>query len=230
MNTDSTHIARLDIYKNIINKIAIMHNHEEFLINYKTKNIIYYSGNSNSVYNIVDKESYRDIDCIFNKIDEFERFQLKNMYYASKSLISFNQNNYGNLFFYFCFHLKKENKKRILIQAKIAYLDENICLCSLVPAPHNNFGYGFCWDADGNKLYYFSFKGLRYHEVKHHLLTKQQIEIIILLGNGLKKQDVAERMFLSIDTINYHIKEIKNKLKVKSIIEANNLFLSYIFV
>lgn len=48
------------------------------------------------------------------------------------------------------------------------------------------------------------------------LLTKREIEILSHIANGLTNVQIAEMLFLSIDTINSHRKSLHHKLGVKN--------------
>lgn len=48
------------------------------------------------------------------------------------------------------------------------------------------------------------------------MLTKREIEIVHLLQEGLTYKEMAERMYLSVFTINHHLKKIYQKLNVQS--------------
>ncbi len=52
------------------------------------------------------------------------------------------------------------------------------------------------------------------HSVAHgyQALTKREKEIISLIANGRSSQEIAEQLFLSIDTVNTHRKNILHKL------------------
>ncbi|PIQ08945.1 MAG: hypothetical protein COW71_09080 [Ignavibacteriales bacterium CG18_big_fil_WC_8_21_14_2_50_31_20] len=43
-------------------------------------------------------------------------------------------------------------------------------------------------------------------------LTKREIEIVLLIGEGLKSQDIAEKLFISCKTVSNHRLVIKEKL------------------
>jgi DNA-binding NarL/FixJ family response regulator len=47
-------------------------------------------------------------------------------------------------------------------------------------------------------------------------LTAREIEILSFLEQGLSNKDIADRIFLSVDTVKYHIKNIYLKLQVGS--------------
>ncbi len=65
---------------------------------------------------------------------------------------------------------------------------------------------------------------------KHHL-TKREIEILVLIGEGFNNKELAKRLFISLRTIEVHKNNIVKKLNLKSaselphyvILHENNL-------
>ncbi len=55
---------------------------------------------------------------------------------------------------------------------------------------------------------------------KENPLTSRETEVLVLLAEGLSYKMVADRLFLSFNTVNTHIKHIYEKLHVSSIGEA----------
>jgi two-component system NarL family response regulator len=51
-------------------------------------------------------------------------------------------------------------------------------------------------------------------------LTRRELEVLELLGNGLRNKDIAERLFLSVKTVKNHISSIFLKLQVNGRTEA----------
>jgi LuxR family maltose regulon positive regulatory protein len=58
-------------------------------------------------------------------------------------------------------------------------------------------------------------------------LSKRELEILALIANGLKNKEIAEQLYISLNTVLYHNKNIYNKLGVKkrtlAIIKAREL-------
>jgi LuxR family maltose regulon positive regulatory protein len=58
-------------------------------------------------------------------------------------------------------------------------------------------------------------------------LSKRELEILALIATGLKNKEIAEQLYISLNTVLYHIKNIYNKLGVKkrtlAIIRAREL-------
>jgi LuxR family maltose regulon positive regulatory protein len=46
-------------------------------------------------------------------------------------------------------------------------------------------------------------------------LSKRELEILALIANGLKNKEIAEQLYISLNTVLYHNKNIYNKLGVK---------------
>ena len=55
-----------------------------------------------------------------------------------------------------------------------------------------------------------------------HALSKREIELLDLLAAGYRYKDIADRLFLSIETVRSYIRDIYSKLQVHSRTEAVN--------
>jgi DNA-binding NarL/FixJ family response regulator len=55
-----------------------------------------------------------------------------------------------------------------------------------------------------------------------HLLSKRENELLELLAKGYRYKEIADKLFLSIETIRTHIRNIYRKLEVQSRTEALN--------
>ena len=56
-------------------------------------------------------------------------------------------------------------------------------------------------------------------ENENPILTNREIEIVKLVSEGLKNQEIAEKLFISIRTVDAHKNNIMRKLKLKSNVE-----------
>lgn len=59
-------------------------------------------------------------------------------------------------------------------------------------------------------------------EEQIHLLSKREHELLDLLAKGYRYKEIADKLFLSIETIRTHIRNIYRKLEVQSRTEALN--------
>ncbi|MCG8699732.1 MAG: LuxR C-terminal-related transcriptional regulator [Bacteroidales bacterium] len=57
---------------------------------------------------------------------------------------------------------------------------------------------------------------------KKYGLTQRETEVLIQLGHGLSNAEIAEKIFVSTNTVKYHMKNIYLKLDVKNRVEALN--------
>lgn len=55
-----------------------------------------------------------------------------------------------------------------------------------------------------------------------HLLSKREYELLELMAKGYRYKEIAEKLFLSVETIRTHIRNIYRKLEVQSRTEALN--------
>ncbi|MCG9970614.1 response regulator transcription factor [Christiangramia crocea] len=55
---------------------------------------------------------------------------------------------------------------------------------------------------------------------KYSKLTKREKEILVIFSKGLKQQEIADELFISIQTLRTHWKNIKKKLEIKSLTEV----------
>jgi len=51
-------------------------------------------------------------------------------------------------------------------------------------------------------------------------LTKREKEILVIFSKGMRHQEVADKLFISVQTLRKHWKNIKNKLEIKSIADV----------
>ncbi|WP_200825088.1 response regulator transcription factor [Aquimarina sp. AU119] len=54
------------------------------------------------------------------------------------------------------------------------------------------------------------------NEYKYHLLTQREKEILSLIAEGKKHQQIAEKLFISLHTVRTHWKNTKAKLKIQN--------------
>lgn len=58
------------------------------------------------------------------------------------------------------------------------------------------------------------------NEISDYNLTEREIEVLLLLSQGLNYQEIGEKVFIAIDTVRHHIRNIYKKLHVHSQSEA----------
>ena len=58
------------------------------------------------------------------------------------------------------------------------------------------------------------------NKIKDTKLTKREIEVFQLLGNGMTRDEIANKLYISSETVKMHTKNIYKKLKAKNKIDA----------
>ena len=56
-------------------------------------------------------------------------------------------------------------------------------------------------------------------------LTTREIEVLQEMSDGLATKNIADKLFISIDTVRYHTKNIYTKLQVNSKLDAVKKYL-----
>jgi DNA-binding CsgD family transcriptional regulator len=62
------------------------------------------------------------------------------------------------------------------------------------------------------------------HLYAKYNLSKREREILQYLMKGMDTKDIAEKLFISYDTVKRHIQNLKEKCNVKNIVQLINLF------
>ena len=124
------------------------------------------------------------------------------------------------------FHLKQPNDHHLLINHKLTPLlldkDANIwiALCVVSLSSNEKAGNIFIRRKGDDKIFEYDLRADQWKESKVIRLNKQEKEILVLSGQGLTMKMIAKKLFLSVDTIKFHKKNIFKKMEVKSISEA----------
>ncbi|OYT16096.1 MAG: hypothetical protein B7C24_09550 [Bacteroidetes bacterium 4572_77] len=63
-------------------------------------------------------------------------------------------------------------------------------------------------------------KDIFYNNVKKYGLSEREMDVLLLISEGLKNDEIAEKLFLSVSTIKTHTRNIFIKLDVRNRIEA----------
>lgn len=59
------------------------------------------------------------------------------------------------------------------------------------------------------------FKKMKQEKPKHETLTKREIEVLVLLGEGKSNKDISEELFIGIKTVKTHVSNILSKLELE---------------
>ena len=124
------------------------------------------------------------------------------------------------------FRLKQPNGHLMLINHKLAplILDTNgniwISLCIVSLSSNNKPGNIVIKNTKEKKFFEYDISLNKWNAQKVVRLNNQEKEILMLSSRGLTVERIAKELFLSVDTIKYHKKNLFKKLKASSISEA----------
>lgn len=124
------------------------------------------------------------------------------------------------------FHLRQPNEHLTLINHKLAplILDKSgniwIALCLVSLSSNNKSGNIFIKNAKEKKTFEYDTDLKKWNEEKVVRFNNQEKEILILSSQGFTVEGIAKELFLSVDTIKYHKKNLFRKLKANTISEA----------
>lgn len=124
------------------------------------------------------------------------------------------------------FHLIQQNKNYLLINHKLTPLlldkDANIwlALCVVSLASNDKAGNITIGKRGKNSFHQYNREKKTWEEQRGVILNDREKDILILSGQGLTMEKIAENLFLSIDTIKFHKKHLFKKLKARNISEA----------
>ena len=124
------------------------------------------------------------------------------------------------------FQLLHQNGRTILINQKLTPLFltqagkiwKGLCIVSLSAA--SNSGNIKINKAGSNIVFSYDLAGNCWIKDEQIALTEREIEILRLSVRGLTISEIAEKIFLSVDTIKFHRRNIFKKLEVSNISEA----------
>jgi DNA-binding CsgD family transcriptional regulator len=124
------------------------------------------------------------------------------------------------------FHLKQPKGNLILINHKLKpllldrYGNPWIALCLVSLSSNNQAGNVRFKNSELRKFYEFDLDRNEWKEITNVVLNNREKDILMLSVQGLTMDKIAAKLFLSVDTIKFHKRNIFKKLNVKNIAEA----------
>lgn len=124
------------------------------------------------------------------------------------------------------FHLLHTKETAILINHKLTplALDANhnlwLGLCAVTHSSNKNSGNIFISNKDGSELYEYNLKDKQWVKKQRVLLSIREKEIISLAMRGFSIDEIADKLYITIETVKFHRKNVFRKLHVKNISEA----------
>ncbi|WP_086477456.1 MULTISPECIES: response regulator transcription factor [Arenibacter] len=123
-------------------------------------------------------------------------------------------------------YIKCNQGNRILIHLKLTPLiiseSGDICkaVCAISPSNENNSGNIKIYKDGDNLVSVFDFRRNEWMNHEKIELTFREREILLYSIRGFSIKEIADTIFLSVETVKYHRKKLFEKLEVKNIAEA----------
>ena len=115
---------------------------------------------------------------------------------------------------------------RMIVQSNNIELDAkgnlwlNICICDLSPIQDPDaIGKAVLWDTRTGDVV-FTMEGHKQTDVP---ITNREREVLKLISTGMRSKEIADKLFISINTVNNHRKKLLEKMKVSNSSEAVKL-------
>lgn len=125
----------------------------------------------------------------------------------------------------YTFHIKQSSNRKVLVNHKLTPIllspQNNIwlALCIVTPASSNN-NEVIIIKENSNIIYQFSEEAKYWKEKDPYTLTEKEQEILRRASQGYTNDEIAQQLFITIDTIKYHKKNIFEKFNVRNTAEA----------
>lgn len=124
------------------------------------------------------------------------------------------------------FHLINEKGKPILINHKLTpmFLNEEgkiwKAMCIVALSNNQNAG-NISINRHGSDIFWsFSLETRKWNSEQKAKLSERELEMLRLYARGLTINEIAEKMFLSADTVKFHRRKLFEKVNVQNITEA----------
>lgn len=124
------------------------------------------------------------------------------------------------------FHIKNEKKHSILINHKLTpiFLNEEgkiwkaMCIVSL--SPNHSSGNITISKQNSDVIWKFNLKDSKWVGEERIKLSDRETEILRLYASGLTITEIADKIFVSPDTVKFHRRKLFDKIGVQNITEA----------
>ncbi|RKE46857.1 helix-turn-helix domain-containing protein [Sphingobacterium detergens] len=199
-----------------------------YLIDYAKKSFLYVSDNPIFLCGSTSAEVLRKgYQHYFDNVPEEEMYLLKKINDVGFDFFE-NLPDEEKLqhSFSYDFHLKQSNGNPLLINHKLKpilldkFSNPWIALCVVSISSHAKPGNIIFKSDEGGRQFAYNLETDRLEELPRVKLKPREKNILLFSAQGLTMDQIAGKLYISIDTVKFHKKQIFSKLKVKSITEA----------
>ena len=116
---------------------------------------------------------------------------------------------------------KDENHIQLIISENVKYSTKANTASDIFRIIRNNYESIFSQNNYNKKIVFLLEKPEQQNETK--LLSEREKEVLSFLALGKRYKQIADALFISVNTVHFHIKNIYKKLNVHSQLEAVNI-------
>jgi len=221
--------ANIRMYIEALSALARIANMSMYVIDYHKKGFLYVSSNPLFLcgyerddvrrlgYGFYSKAlSPEDLSMLLELNEKgFEYFYKQDIENRCDLLISYD------------FQMNHKNGYKFMVNHKLTPLvltsdgDMWLSLCLVTHSIQEKSGNAYIqhFNKPGRREEY-SFRGKRWKESTAIVLTEQERKVLLLTAQGYTTQNVADKLFIGLNTVKFHKTNILTKLEVKNMIEA----------
>ncbi len=244
MGMNYCHLNKLDLAKENIEKgmaIALdINSRENIILAYqafsnfydKHKNydlaLTYYKKTiamRDSVRGEITKQNINELEAIYEneiKDSKIKEYQFQAKIDSKKTIILWMLISFmtiAGIILFFLFQLKRKNDKLALEQMRND-IQEYIHKIEYFEKESNNISNTEQALNSTNEVSFEDEKSIFYKNIKQYGLSQREMDVLLLISEGLKNDEIANKLFLSLSTIKTHTRNIFIKLDVRNRIEA----------
>jgi DNA-binding CsgD family transcriptional regulator len=126
------------------------------------------------------------------------------------------------------FHIINEKNNSVLINHKLTPLfltnDGKIwkAMCMVSLSNSQSSGNIFISKENSDVIFQYDLNELKWINKEKKKLSQREYEILSLYASGLKINEIAQKLFITADTVKFHRKKLFEKIEVSNIAEALN--------
>lgn len=203
-----------------------------YILNCQTMRVEFISANALAWCGVTEQQIMSNgIDFFIKHVPECEQKRILEVSYSAlRKVRELSTNSYDNFTLSYNLHIFVEGKSRLvshhfspLFSSSNGRVLFALCTIGLAPNPQSNY---FVLKA-GTQLFRYDFTQKEWFEDHKINLSQVEMDILILIAQGLSTESIADLMCRAVDTIKSAKKKIFKKLGVKNSVEALAYVINY---
>jgi DNA-binding CsgD family transcriptional regulator len=124
------------------------------------------------------------------------------------------------------FHILNKNKRPVLVNHKLTPMVLNpsgqiwLAMCTVTLSSKDEQGNIIMSKIDEDVEYVYSLQSRKWRKKDLIFLSEREIDILRLSSQGLSNSEIGEKIFVDVNTVKFHKKNVFQKFDVKNITEA----------